>query len=97
MGAYAALSQGRVWYEQRGDGEPLVLIHGGAVDSRFFEHNVGPLAERFRVIAIDLWGHGRTPHAFRRFAASIGRLSAEPPQYATHRSGRVAERQTRRP
>lgn len=60
MGTYAELTQGSVWYDELGEGEPLVLLHGGAVDSRFFEHNVGPLAERFRVIAADLWGHGRS-------------------------------------
>lgn len=58
--AYAELTQGSVWYDEQGDGEPLVLLHGGAVDSRFFADNIGPLAERFRVIATDLWGHGRT-------------------------------------
>ena len=61
MGTYVELPQGRVWYEEQGSGDPLVLIHGGAVDSRFFEHNIGPLAEAFRVIAVDLWGHGRSP------------------------------------
>ena len=57
---YAELTQGSVWYDETGQGDPLVLLHGGAVDSRFFEQNVGPLAERFRVITADLWGHGRT-------------------------------------
>jgi pimeloyl-ACP methyl ester carboxylesterase len=57
---YLDLPQGSIWYEEQGSGEPLVLLHGGAVDSRFFEHNVGPLSEHFRVIATDLWGHGRT-------------------------------------
>jgi pimeloyl-ACP methyl ester carboxylesterase len=61
MGDDLDLSQGRVWFEEQGAGEPLVLIHGGAVDGRFFEHNVGPLAERFHVITTDLWGHGRSP------------------------------------
>jgi pimeloyl-ACP methyl ester carboxylesterase len=60
MAGYADLTNGSVWYDERGQGEPLVLLHGGAVDSRFFDHNVEPLAERFRVIATDLWGHGRT-------------------------------------
>jgi pimeloyl-ACP methyl ester carboxylesterase len=60
MGGYAALTHGQVWYDEQGRGAPLVLLHGGAVDSRFFEHNVGPLAERFQVITTDLWGHGRT-------------------------------------
>jgi pimeloyl-ACP methyl ester carboxylesterase len=60
MAGYAELTNGSVWYDDDGQGEPLVLLHGGAVDSRFFDHNVGPLAERFRVIRTDLWGHGRT-------------------------------------
>jgi pimeloyl-ACP methyl ester carboxylesterase len=58
--AHAELTNGVVWYDERGGGEPLVLLHGGAVDGRFFEHNVGPLAEQFLVITTDLWGHGRT-------------------------------------
>ena len=58
--AYAELTNGSVWYDERGQGEPLVLLHGGAVDARFFEHNVEGLADSFRVITTDLWGHGRT-------------------------------------
>ena len=79
MGRYAPLSQGDVWYEEQGSGEALVLIHGGAVDSRFFVHNIGPLAERFRVIAIDLWGHGRTadregPFTLESFTTDVADL-----------------------
>jgi pimeloyl-ACP methyl ester carboxylesterase len=61
MGDYIELTGGRVWYEESGTGEPLLLIHGGAVDTRFFKDNVPALAERFRVIGTDLWGHGRSP------------------------------------
>jgi pimeloyl-ACP methyl ester carboxylesterase len=57
----AHLTNGRVYYEEHGSGEPLILIHGGAVDSRFFVQNIAALAERFRVIPMDLWGHGRSP------------------------------------
>jgi pimeloyl-ACP methyl ester carboxylesterase len=67
MGAYADLQHGRVWYEEQGSGPPLVLIHGGAVDSRFFDKNIGPLGEHLRVIAVDLWGHGRSPDREGRF------------------------------
>lgn len=79
MGSYADLTQGSVWYEDHGSGEPIVLVHGGAVDSRFFEHNIGPLAERFRVVAIDLWGHGRTadregPFTLESFATDVAEL-----------------------
>jgi pimeloyl-ACP methyl ester carboxylesterase len=65
---YADLTNGRVWYDERGEGDPLVLLHGGAVDSRFFDQNIDSLAERFRVIAIDLWGHGRSPDREGRFS-----------------------------
>jgi pimeloyl-ACP methyl ester carboxylesterase len=76
---YLDLPKGSIWYEEQGSGDPLILIHGGAVDARFFEHNVGPLAERFRVIATDLWGHGRTadregPFSLESFAADVAAL-----------------------
>lgn len=79
MAGYAELTNGRVWYDEHGQGEPLVLVHGGAVDSRFFDQNVGPLAERFRVITTDLWGHGRTadregPFSLESFATDVAAL-----------------------
>lgn len=49
------------WYDEHGQGEPLVLLHGGLSDARFFAQNVGPLAERFHVFTPDARGHGRTP------------------------------------
>jgi pimeloyl-ACP methyl ester carboxylesterase len=76
---YLDLPQGSIWYEEQGSGDPLILLHGGAVDARFFEHNVGPLAERFRVIATDLWGHGRTadregPFSLESFSTDVAAL-----------------------
>jgi pimeloyl-ACP methyl ester carboxylesterase len=79
MAGYAELTNGSVWYDERGQGEPLVLLHGGAVDSRFFEHNVPALADRFHVITTDLWGHGRTadregPFSLDSFATDVAEL-----------------------
>jgi pimeloyl-ACP methyl ester carboxylesterase len=76
---YLDLPQGSIWYEEQGTGDPLILVHGGAVDARFFEHNVGPLAKHFRVIAIDLWGHGRTadregPFSLESFSTDVAAL-----------------------
>jgi pimeloyl-ACP methyl ester carboxylesterase len=77
--SYAELSGGRAWYEEHGQGEPLLLLHGGAVDARFFEHNVSALGERFHVISTDLWGHGRTPDregpfSLESFAADVAEI-----------------------
>jgi pimeloyl-ACP methyl ester carboxylesterase len=61
MGTYVQLGAVKTWYDERGGGEPLVLMHGGLVDSRFFEPNVGPLAEHFHVYLPERRGHGHTP------------------------------------
>jgi pimeloyl-ACP methyl ester carboxylesterase len=61
MAGMIELTGGGVWYDEQGQGEPLVLLHGGAVDARFFDGNVEELAQRFRVVTTDLWGHGRSP------------------------------------
>ena len=48
-----------VWlfYEERGAGEPLVLVHGGFSDHGNFRKVVPGLAESFRVVAYDRRGH----------------------------------------
>jgi pimeloyl-ACP methyl ester carboxylesterase len=48
MAQYVDVNGVRTWYEERGDGEPLVLLHGGFSDSRDFARNLGGLADRFR-------------------------------------------------
>ncbi|CAM3254103.1 alpha/beta fold hydrolase [Stackebrandtia soli] len=49
------------WYAVNGAGEPVVLLHGGLVDSRSFERAVTLLSPRYRVFTVDRRGHGRTP------------------------------------
>jgi pimeloyl-ACP methyl ester carboxylesterase len=45
-----------IWMEW-GAGEPVVLIHGGSGSWRHWLRNIGPLAEKFRVIAADVPGY----------------------------------------
>ncbi len=52
-----------MWYEQRGDGDPLVLLHGGLTDSRDFTGNLDTLASRFRLLLPERRGHGHTADA----------------------------------
>lgn len=61
MAEYVQLGDVRTWYDERGTGEPLVLMHGGLVDARFFEPYIGPLAERYHVYTPERRGHGHTP------------------------------------
>jgi non-heme chloroperoxidase len=50
----------RLYYEERGRGPVLLCVHGMWGTSRFFRKQLEGLSERFRVIALDLRGHGRS-------------------------------------
>jgi pimeloyl-ACP methyl ester carboxylesterase len=45
-------------YHVAGDGPPIVLIHGLSGSARWWARNIRPLAQRFRVHAVDLIGFG---------------------------------------
>jgi pimeloyl-ACP methyl ester carboxylesterase len=48
------------YYEIRGEGEPLLLLHGGLGSIEMFGPVLPKLSEKRQVIAVDLHGHGRT-------------------------------------
>lgn len=50
----------RLYYEEHGIGQPLVLVHGSWVDARAWAFVVPGLAESFRVVAYDRRGHSRS-------------------------------------
>lgn len=52
-----------LWYERRGCGEPLVLLHpgGAGVDSRALTPQVEDLSATFEVYTPEQRAHGRTP------------------------------------
>ena len=47
-------------YERAGEGPPLVLVHGGAVDARMWRPQLAALADEFTVVAWDEPGAGRS-------------------------------------
>ena len=55
------------YYDEQGEGAPLVLLHGGIGSGQMFASLAPALANRRRVIAIDLQGHGRTADVDRPF------------------------------
>ena len=59
-GAYADLNGLHMYYETRGSGRPLILLHGGLGSGEMFGPVLDRLAEHHQVIAPDLQGHGRT-------------------------------------
>jgi pimeloyl-ACP methyl ester carboxylesterase len=49
-----------LYYEEHGDGPPLILIHGGLASGAMWEPLVPELAKSFRLITPDSRGHGRS-------------------------------------
>lgn len=47
-----------LYFEERGTGPPVVLVHGFAANRRFFREQVNELARSRRVVSVDLRGHG---------------------------------------
>ena len=61
-------------YDVRGQGKvAVVLLHCWACDRSFWKEQVGPLARRYRVVTVDLGGHGASGDGRERFTvASLG-------------------------
>ncbi len=57
---YADVNGIRLYHEIYGEGEPLVLIDGGLTTIGQMQGWVQPLAKSWRVIAVEMQGHGRT-------------------------------------
>ena len=49
------------YYIEKGSGEPLVLLHGNGESSEYFTAQIEYFSKKYRVIAIDTRGHGKSP------------------------------------
>lgn len=70
-----------VFYERRGQGDPVLLVHGLGSSTEDWEPQVDALAREFTVIAYDVRGHGRTAkpaqaYSVAQFAADAAALIA---------------------
>ena len=56
-----------LFYREKGNGEPFVLLHGNGEDSSYFKHQIEYFCDRYRVIAPDTRGHGKSPRGTSPF------------------------------
>jgi pimeloyl-ACP methyl ester carboxylesterase len=61
VAGYKDLGGVRTWYDERGEGEPILLLHPGGADARAWAPNLDALAAHFHVFTPERRGHGRTP------------------------------------
>ncbi len=66
LGSYADVNGLRMYYEVHGDGPPLVLLHGGTCSLDLPGMEIPFFATKYRVIAPEQMGHGRTTDAIDR-------------------------------
>lgn len=59
-GRYVDLGDAKIYTEEYGSGEPLVLLHGNNGSIEDFYRQIPVFAKHFRVIAIDTRGQGRS-------------------------------------
>lgn len=76
---HAEVNGVRIWYQTYGEGEPLILIHGGLGTVEMFGPNIALLAAQRKVIGVDLQAHGGTgplgrPMTYAAMATDVAEL-----------------------
>ncbi len=57
----------QMYYEEYGEGDPLICLHGFTSYSQYWKPCVEDFAQHYRVILIDLRGHGRSTNPSYQF------------------------------
>ena len=54
-------------YQEKGNKEPFILLHGNGEDGTYFKNQIDYFSDRYRVIALDTRGHGKSPRGTKPF------------------------------
>lgn len=65
---FAPINRAQIYYEVAGTGPPLVLLHAGVADGRFWDDQFATFAQHYRTIRYDLRGFGRSAMPPGRFS-----------------------------
>jgi non-heme chloroperoxidase len=66
----------KIYYQDQGEGQPILLVHGWLCSSKFWRKNVPEFSKAFRVVTLDLRGHGNsskglTGHTIAQYARDV--------------------------
>lgn len=56
-----------LYYQEKGNKEPFILLHGNGEDGSYFGNQIDYFSGRYRVIALDTRGHGKSPRGTAPF------------------------------
>ncbi len=74
--SYDTVDGTRLYYTDRGQGVPLLFVHGLGSSTRDWAAQVQHFVDRYRVLRVDLRGHGRSergegPYSIAQFAREV--------------------------
>lgn len=60
-GKYLEINGARLWYEEAGQGLPVIFVHAGIADQRMWDDQFPVFARKYRAIRYDSRGYGQSP------------------------------------
>lgn len=60
MSKFVASDGCEIFYKEKGEGQPLIFVHGWSANSDYFDRQMEYFSKEYRVILYDLRGHGRS-------------------------------------
>ena len=61
----------KIWYAVFGNGEPVIMLHGGLANANYWGLQVPELARHYKVIVMDSRGHGRSTRDARPYGYDL--------------------------
>lgn len=61
----------KIWHAVFGDGEPVIMLHGGLANADYWGLQVPELAKRYKVVVMDSRGHGRSARDERPYGYDL--------------------------
>lgn len=57
----------KLHYIEKGEGMPFIFLHGNGEDGSYFKHQIEFFSKKYRAIAVDTRGHGKSPRGAAPF------------------------------
>ncbi|RPD43810.1 alpha/beta fold hydrolase [Paracnuella aquatica] len=70
-GKFAIVNGIKIYYEEYGSGEPLLLLHGNSQSIAAFTHQIPELAKHFQVICVDTRGQGKSTEDGKQYTYDL--------------------------
>lgn len=71
------INDSKINYEVRGDGEPIIFIHGSGASWKMWQPQIEPFSKKYKMIMIDMRGHGESSKHFPNGEYSIKVISQD--------------------